>query len=197
MTDDSASTGYMSRKRDAAATKQAILHAARTVFTQSGYDGAGVREIAGLAGVDPRLIGRYFGSKEQLFTRVVEDAYADHLMMTPETNAEAARALLSDPTAAHAAGMLLTLRSASNERAATIMRDSLERNFQRVLADELAGPDAAARAALLVAVCTGVQFMRNVLRSSELVNGDAGTLAVYLRAALDAIAAAPSAPAAE
>ncbi|MEU6206147.1 hypothetical protein ABZ814_21495 [Micromonospora musae] len=110
-------------------------------------------------------------------------------------NAEAARALLADPTAAHADGMLLTLRSASNERAATIMRDSLERNFQRALADELVGPDAAARAALLVAICTGVQFMRNVLHNSELVGGDTSALAVYLRAALDAIATAPSAPA--
>ncbi|MEU5563373.1 TetR/AcrR family transcriptional regulator [Micromonospora musae] len=194
MIDDSAFTGDALRKRDSAATKQAILDAARTVFTRSGYDAAGMREIAGLAGVDPRLIGRYFGSKEQLFTQVVEDAYTDHLMLTPEANAETARALLADPTAARADGMILTLRSASNERAATIMRDSLERNFQRALADELVGPDAAARAALLVAICTGVQFMRNVLHSSELVGGDTATLAGYLRAALDAIATAPPAP---
>lgn len=106
---------------------------------------AGTRTIAARAGVDARLIGRYFGTEEQLFTEVIEHAYADHLMMTPETNAEAGRALLTDPTRAHHDGMLLTLRSASNERAAAIMRDSLERTFQRALGEKLAGPDAVPR----------------------------------------------------
>ena len=182
------------RKRDSAATRQAILEAAREEFAAYGYDAAGTRAIAARAGVDARLIGRYFGSKEQLFTEVVEHAYADHLMMTPETNAEASRALLADPTRAHHDGMLLTLRSASNERAAAIMRDSLERNFQRALSEELAGPDAAARAALLVAICTGVQFLRNVLHNTAFHDIEADVLVRYLRVALDAVAAPPDAP---
>ena len=182
------------RKRDSAATRQAILEAAREEFAASGYDAAGTRAIAARAGVDARLIGRYFGSKEQLFSEVVEHAYADHLMMTPETNAEASRALLTDPTRAHHDGMLLTLRSASNERAAAIMRDSLERNFQRALGEKLAGPDAAARAALLVAICTGVQFLRNVLHDTAFHNIDADVLTHYLHIALDAVAAPPAGP---
>ncbi|GAA3717734.1 TetR/AcrR family transcriptional regulator [Streptomyces tremellae] len=193
MTDASAAPGRPPRKRDSAATKQAILDAAREVFTRSGYDAAGMREIAGLAGVDPRLIGRYFGSKELLFTRVVADAYAGHLMMTPEANAETARSLLTDPTRAHQDGMLLTLRSASSERAAEIMRESLERNFQQELADALEGPHAASRAAVLVAICTGVQFMRNVLHNSALADGDPEVLAEFLTKALNAVAVAPPA----
>ena len=191
VTDESAAPDRPARKRDSAATKRAILDAAREVFTRSGYDAAGMREIAGLAGVDPRLIGRYFGSKELLFTRVVADAYGDHLMMTPEANAETARALLTDPTQAHRDGMLLTLRSAPSERAVEIMRVSLERNFQQALADELEGPHAVARAAMLVAICTGVQFMRNVLHNSALAEGDPEVLQALLRKALDAVATAP------
>ncbi|MFF3754843.1 TetR/AcrR family transcriptional regulator [Streptomyces sp. NPDC002018] len=83
MTDNPAVRDIAPRKRDSAATKRAILDAAREVFTRSGYAAAGMREIAGLAGIDPRLISRYFGSKEKLFTQVVEEAFADHLMMTP------------------------------------------------------------------------------------------------------------------
>lgn len=194
MTDTPAVRDIAPRKRDSAATKRAILDAAREVFTRSGYDAAGMREIAGIAGVDARLIGRYFGSKELLFTQVVEETYANHLMMTPEANAETARSLLTDPTQAHYDGMLLTLRSASNERAVQIMRDSLESNFQQALADELAGPDAAARAALLVAICSGVQFLRNILGNSALLHGNPEILATYLKAALDAVATAPSTP---
>jgi hypothetical protein len=51
--------------------------------------------------------------------------------------------------------------------------------------------DAEARAALLVAICTGVQFMRNVLRNSTFTDADPDVLARYLRAALDAMAADP------
>lgn len=179
------------RKRDSAATQRAILEAAREEFAAAGYDGAGMRAIAAKAGVDARLIGRYFGGKEQLFRQVVEHAYADHLMMTPEVNEAAARMLLSDPTREHYDGMLLTLRSAANDQAAQIMRGSLERDFQHALAEELDGPDAEARAALLVAICTGVQFMRNVLGNTAFTDTDPDVLARYLRAALDAVATDP------
>ena len=45
-------------------------------------------------------------------------------------------------------GMLLTLRPAANPRAAAIMRDSIERNYQSRPADALPGTDATSRAAL-------------------------------------------------
>ena len=43
------------RRRDAGATKEAILASARLAFIRSGYDGAGVREIAEGAGVTAML----------------------------------------------------------------------------------------------------------------------------------------------
>lgn len=135
-------------------SSSARVSAAAALFSSS-------REIRNVPGIG-RLIGRYFGGKEQLFRQVVEHAYADHLMMPPAVNAEAAKMLLSEPTREHYDGMLFTLRSAANDQAAQIMRGSLERDFQHALAEELDGPDAEARAALLVVICTGVQFMRNV-----------------------------------
>ena len=59
------------RRRNAAATREAILASARLAFAQSGYDGAGVREIAAGAGVTAILVNRYFGSKENLFAEVI------------------------------------------------------------------------------------------------------------------------------
>ena len=179
------------RRRDAAATRTAILHAAREEFTQRGYDGVGVREIARAAGVDPRLIGRYFGSKEGLFAEVVDLAYEKSLMMTPELNAQAARELLTGTDKSAEAGMLLTLRSAANPRAAAIMRDSIERNYQRRLAGALPGPDATSRAALLIAICAGVILDRMLLGHTELNSPDTERLVPYLHAALDAVAKVP------
>ncbi|SHM36724.1 TetR family transcriptional regulator [Cryptosporangium aurantiacum] len=53
-------------------TQQAILDAARAAFTESGYDGATIRAIAGKAGVDPALVHHYFGTKEHLFVATME-----------------------------------------------------------------------------------------------------------------------------
>ena len=64
------------RSRDAAASKDALLQAARTLFGQRGFEGATIREIGEQAGVDAALIARYFGSKADLYIAAVmaEDA---------------------------------------------------------------------------------------------------------------------------
>ena len=52
------------RRRGAAATRAAILAAAKSAFASAGYAGTGLREIAGAAGVNAALVTRYFGSKD-------------------------------------------------------------------------------------------------------------------------------------
>jgi AcrR family transcriptional regulator len=54
------------------ATKAAILAAAREQFGAGGYRGATIRSIAAAAGIDPAMVMRYFGSKEQLFALAAE-----------------------------------------------------------------------------------------------------------------------------
>ena len=69
----STDTAEPRRRRNAAATREAILQSARVAFARSGYDGAGVREIAESAGVTAMMVNRYFGSKEKLFAEVVAE----------------------------------------------------------------------------------------------------------------------------
>src|ERR1700733_8064560 len=73
------------RRRNATATREAILTSARRAFARSGYDGAGVREIASGAGVTAMLVNRYFGSKEQLFAEVVGEVMARPTILTRQT----------------------------------------------------------------------------------------------------------------
>lgn len=58
-------------KRDAEATKERLVLAARKMFSEQGFDGTTVREIAAHAEVNPALINRYFGGKDQLFAEAV------------------------------------------------------------------------------------------------------------------------------
>ncbi|MEV0074310.1 TetR family transcriptional regulator [Amycolatopsis sp. NPDC050768] len=194
MTETKHASGAEARRRDSAATKRALLAAAREVFTRQGYDNAGLRDIAQRAGTDKRLIGRYFGSKENLFAEVVAEAYEKMLLSAPEATHATAVALLSGAEPDNPDGLLLTLRSASSERAAEIMRDSIERTCEAALADALIGPDAVGRAALLLSICAGIHLQRNILHSRSLTNADnTDRLVPYLKAALDAIAATPAA----
>ena len=65
------------RIRDAEATRRNILAAAKAEFAALGLGGARVDEIAARAGANKRMIYHYFGSKEELFQAVLEDAYLD------------------------------------------------------------------------------------------------------------------------
>ena len=65
------------RIRDADATRKRILAAAKTEFAKNGLAGARVDVIAKRAKANKRMIYHYFGSKENLFTKVLEDAYVD------------------------------------------------------------------------------------------------------------------------
>ena len=62
----------VARPRNANATRQAILEAARVRFCADSYDEVGMRDVARDVGVDAALISRYFGSKEDLFVAVLE-----------------------------------------------------------------------------------------------------------------------------
>jgi AcrR family transcriptional regulator len=65
------------RTRDAEATKQRILDAAKREFAKNGLGGARVDVIADKARANKRMIYHYFGSKEGLFQTVLENAYVD------------------------------------------------------------------------------------------------------------------------
>jgi AcrR family transcriptional regulator len=64
-------TGRTGRRPGVTQTREAILVAARERFAEVGYDRATIRAIAVLAGVDPALVVRFHGSKEELFRQAM------------------------------------------------------------------------------------------------------------------------------
>ncbi len=56
-------------------TRQKILRAAEQAFAEKGLYGARVDEITELAGVNKRMIYAHFGSKENLYTAVLDMVY--------------------------------------------------------------------------------------------------------------------------
>ena len=176
------------RRRDAVATRAAILRSARRAFAETGYDGAGVRAIAQGAGVTAMLVNRYFGSKEQLFAEVVANSMADPVILSPENIASStigrdfAAALVGLTGAGEHPldGFLILFRSASSPVAARIAREQIEAIHQAAAAGAVRGDQAPQRAALMLSLVAGVQMMRQMIGLSALTEVDPDALVALL-----------------
>ncbi|MGO1068920.1 TetR/AcrR family transcriptional regulator [Lysobacter sp. CA199] len=176
------------RRRNAAATREAIFASARRAFAQAGYDGAGVRDIAAGAGVTAMLVNRYFGTKERLFAEVIADAMSRPTVLTGDTLRSPTlgrdmAAKLIEITQAGATpleGFEIMLRSASSERAAQIGREQIDQHYQALLTAALKGDFAPQRAALMLALVAGVQVMRQMIALPALAEADPDTLTSIL-----------------
>lgn len=153
------------REQNVDRTKQAILLAAQALFSTRGYAEAGVRDIAARAGVNPALIARYYGSKLHLFEAALEASLDVSLFTTVEREnfgEETASALFKTrPDAAAVIPMLVFSAGDSHARQAALAL--LARQVIRPLETWFGEPEAADRAAQLVAVITGFYTYRLML----------------------------------
>ncbi len=63
------------RARDPKRTSASILAASVREFTEKGFGGARINEIARRADTNKRMLYHYFGDKEALYLAVLESAY--------------------------------------------------------------------------------------------------------------------------
>lgn len=180
------------RKRDAAATRKAIVEAATRCFATQGYERAGVREIAADAGVTAALVNRYFGSKEGLFAEVIRGALdMKHMLDRRQTGLaeHLARVMVyghEDTKDRGLTPLLLLLHSAAEPGALELFRQDLNRDVLRTLAEQIGGDDAAVRAVMVMAQLTGFAIMYHVLRPRALVKAPGKELVALLAGALAA-----------
>jgi AcrR family transcriptional regulator len=168
-----------------AATRRALLEAARALFSRSGYDYVGVREIAGEVGVNAALVNRYFGSKLGLFTESVGDSFhvGSLLVGDRSTLGERLARYLVRPRRAGFDPTLVLLRSAASPEAGPVLRAALGAQVAAPLAAWLGGADAHERAGLVVAVLFGFALTRDVVVLAAL-DGRRDALAGHLGAVL-------------
>ncbi len=182
--------GMPRRRRDAGATRAAILEAATRRFAGEGYERAGVRSIAADAGVTAALINRYFGSKAGLFAEVVDHAFALGDLVDGDRATLAtrlARFMVFGKEGGEGPShtpLLLLLRSATEPRAAEMLRESLDRRNLRALAETLGGPDAAARAAIMLAQLVGFAILERMIRTEGFATVDRECLVGLIAASL-------------
>src|SRR3989441_10176549 len=81
---------HRARRRDAAATRDALLAAGTELFAERGYDGVPVWAIAQKAGVNKAMINYHFGGKRKLYRAIVSATFGE-MVASVERLAEAPR----------------------------------------------------------------------------------------------------------
>src|ERR1700685_1930243 len=95
-----------SRAEQRRRTEARILDAATQIFLAAGYERSTIRAVASAAGVDPGLVMHYFGSKQELFRRVIDTAPVPEVSEEPGKAAEQILGSLADRAGAGAAAAL-------------------------------------------------------------------------------------------
>ncbi|HJP88495.1 MAG TPA: TetR family transcriptional regulator [Candidatus Limnocylindrales bacterium] len=153
-------------------TRDAILEAARRQFADLGYQRTTLRSVALRAGVDPRLVLHYFGSKAGLFQESVElpvdpSALIDRIFSGPPEGigmraAEILVGVLED--AASRRGFLALLRAAvADPEAAASIRGVLSDRLLTPISQRIGGPTPEVRAAMLSTLLVGIAIGRYVI----------------------------------
>jgi AcrR family transcriptional regulator len=151
-------------------TKAVILAAARERFAESGYEAATIRAIAADANIDPSMVMRYFGNKEQLFAAAAEfDLRFPDLSDVPSDE-------LGDALVSHFLtrwdeddALVVLLRSATtNADAAQRMKDIFAAQLMPAIG-KFIPDDAPRRAGLIATQVLGMALCRFVLRLPPVV----------------------------
>ncbi|MGV4983772.1 TetR/AcrR family transcriptional regulator [Streptomyces sp. NPDC001709] len=170
----------LSARRDAEATKAAILKAARYLLARHAHADITLKAVAERAGVSPPLIVKYFGNKDALFAQVMSfDTDADALLDAPLTDLgrHMARHVLASQRERGADPLLRIAFAPLHGDRGDILRANFRAQVTERLAARLTGPDTGLRAELAVAALVGLGVMYGIARGPHLLASDVDTIA--------------------
>jgi AcrR family transcriptional regulator len=157
-------------RRDAEATKAAILKAARYLLARHAHADITLKAVAERAGVSAPLILKYFGNKDTLFARVMSfESDADALLDAPldELGRHMVRHVLVSQSQQGADPLLRIVFAPLHGAQGDILRANFRTQVTERLTERLGGPDAGLRAELAVANLLGLGVMHGIARGAQ------------------------------
>ncbi|WHT23315.1 TetR family transcriptional regulator [Crossiella sp. CA-258035] len=177
--------GRPGRWRSGAESKQRVLQVARELFDQNGYSGTTVRAIATAAEVDPAMVFYFFGTKQGLFSAVIdmsgnvppaiESIFAGSLGTIGE---RIVRTLVQNLDKSDRTPLVMLTRSAPTDpKSEALLREFIDREITDRLAALLGTPDAALRAGMVNVQILGLAVARYIVRIEPIASSSADELA--------------------
>lgn len=153
-------------------TRAAILAAARERFAADGYARATIRAIAAQAGIDPSMVMRYYGSKENLLAAAADFGLElpDVSRVPPAVWSEGLIRHLLDTCERNDTMIALLRLAATQETAAERARWIIAHHIEPLIATIEPDPALVSRrAGLLATQMMGLALTRYVLRLPAVV----------------------------
>lgn len=160
--------------RGPAGTRRRIMDAAQDLFAENGYDHVSVRAIAERAGVNLALINRYFGSKRELFHEVLNasvvfpDLIGGDFATLPARLARYVVGRATGDDVPHPALRAL-LQSSNSPEVRQILSERMRTILFEPMAARISGPEAETVAAIVAAIVSGAQSVRQTLGPEAMV----------------------------
>lgn len=168
------------RRSGGADSRELILAAARRLFSEHGFDGTSLRQVARAAEVDPALVHHFFKGKDELFALSVElPADPDEVLagvadVDPAKRAEAVvRAVLRlwESPAQH--GLVAFIRGTIGSKTKTaLLREMVARTILSRIMTGVPGSaeEVRMRGNLIATQMTGLMLVRYVVRLEPLAS---------------------------
>jgi AcrR family transcriptional regulator len=180
-----------SRAEQRRRTEARILDAAAQAFLTAGYERTTIRAVASAAGVDAGLVMHYFGSKQELFRRVIDAAPVPEMNGPPGRAAEQILAALASRLESEPAASLTLLRSMlTNPEAAGAASAGIAR-YEAQIAEAIPADDADLRAAIISAITLGISVSRHLIKADVLATADPAQVISLLRPGIRSLTASP------
>lgn len=190
----SAAPSVGAERRDAVATRSALLRAARRRFSLHGYADVTLRDVAADADVSAALVVKYFGNKEALFAEAVSFEQDAALLLDcelPRLGEHLVRTLLDAHDRTQSDPLLRAVFTATRPGGAEFRR-SFEGQFVAALAARLPGGQARLRAELICAHLIGLGAARLALRGEAITAEPVERLVALFAPLLQSYLDAPS-----
>src|SRR5919197_469332 len=161
-----------SRAEQRRRTEARILNAATKIFVDAGYERTTIRAVAAAAGVDAGLVMHYFGSKQELFRRVIDTPPLPEVsgargQVTEQILTALASRLTTEPRSS-----LTILRSMLTNHEAASAASAVTARYEAEIAQSIAADDADLRAAIISAIILGITVFRHLIKHDVIASAE-------------------------
>ncbi|WP_425840498.1 TetR family transcriptional regulator [Streptomyces fractus] len=180
-------------RRDAGTTRADIVKAARHLLARHAHGDITLKAVADRAGVSPPLVLKYFGSKDGLFSRVMDfeddvESFLDAPL--PDLGRHMVRHVLTGQAERGSDPILRIVFAPLHGEQGDILRANFRAQVCERLAERLPGDDAALRAELAVSLLLGLGVMYGIARGPHVRAADIETVVDRYAPAVEAQLAA-------
>ena len=178
----------MSKPLRSQPTRDRILAEARRLFAEHGYERTTIRAIGAAAQVNPSMVVRYYGTKEDLFATAatIDFRMPDLAAMPLKQRGEALVRHVMDRWEEGDELAVLLRAAATHEAAQRRLSEAIQQQAAPAIAKILPGQDRPARLAMIVMQIAGLVLSRYVLGSLPVAALDRTELIAMVGAAVQA-----------